>query len=458
MGDADPAGSQPIGVAVRLLLRPIAARIATDAFGNALGNSIAGQIGQPSEQEQVLGSTFAEDHAARVAMLNPWGVSTTSIASTGGARVIDGIYKQNPADATVETAGIPPLSVMPAPQADGADNLQGYSGTPVAFSVAKGQGVLAAMASAGLSEEQRRAMFGQLVQDGKLSFDARGTPIVQPGDTFSVDLADMSGAKLGGQLIGAESSNRAAIAAAAAQRAAQAATDNSLAACTPSNPYGSQKISLSVASLHSYLQYVDDRPLLNEVLGPQSLPATVDALKKVYEGGIAAAYGGWTSVATDAGVRMTGPISGGRQSVIFVLNGATPDVPVVTATPEALAPSMLTRVGTAATSAARIAPALSVLGTVIEYALHGVAGTSESQNKATWTDFAVDLTLDLQKGIVAGSAGAATGALVGSIFPVIGTAIGAVAGFATGVKYASLIEDSYKQAGTRDYFKQQVRR
>ena len=42
-------------------------QIATDAFGNALGSSIADSIGRGSQQTEVLGATFAEDMAARKA-------------------------------------------------------------------------------------------------------------------------------------------------------------------------------------------------------------------------------------------------------------------------------------------------------------------------------------------------------------------------------------------------------
>lgn len=60
-------------------------QVGRDAFGNALGNSIADGIGRGSQQEQVLGATFADDMAARKAgnYWNPVQDGVSSAATFG---------------------------------------------------------------------------------------------------------------------------------------------------------------------------------------------------------------------------------------------------------------------------------------------------------------------------------------------------------------------------------------
>ncbi len=228
---------QSADVMARLRLRPIAARIATDAFGNALGNSIADSMGRGAQQTEVL----SEAQRQRQALEDYYRDMEGSLVASDSSRFAEDVARDIEGSSVLSgsqglratpnnTVPIPPLSVMPAARDDGL-NLEAYKGNPVAFTVAKGQGVLGAMASAGFNEAQRRAMYGQLVRDGTLDF---GEPVYL-GDTFYVDLADMSAKTLGDQLIAAESRNRAALAAAAAQGDAQTATNNYLGTCTPNN-------------------------------------------------------------------------------------------------------------------------------------------------------------------------------------------------------------------------------
>jgi hypothetical protein len=77
----------------------------------------------------------------------------------------------------------------------------------------------------------QRAGYGQLLRTGQLTradFDAKGTPIVQPGQTFTIDPNDLTSAdgRLGGSFISTESVNRAAILKRIAdEQAAQVASD-----------------------------------------------------------------------------------------------------------------------------------------------------------------------------------------------------------------------------------------
>jgi hypothetical protein len=89
-----------------------------------------------------------------------------------------------------------------------------YKGTRRAITVGEGQGPLAALAAGGLNAQQQRAMYGQLVRSGQIHFSGH-VPVVQPGQTLYMDLADESSARLGGRLIAGESGTRQALAEAA---------------------------------------------------------------------------------------------------------------------------------------------------------------------------------------------------------------------------------------------------
>jgi hypothetical protein len=193
-------------------------QVAVDAFGNALGDSLAAANGQSSGSSGGQGDneldalfrqnnnwagvsaspTFAEDRAMRDLARNPRGLPTSSAASDSG-----GLYARNGMD------------VM--------DDTTDASGRR-AVVVRQGQGPLAAFGLAGMSPAEARAMYGQSLATGQIQRNAVGVPMVQPGQTLYVDLNDMSQAGYGGNAIGVESSNRAAIAEAQMRHAAQAAT------------------------------------------------------------------------------------------------------------------------------------------------------------------------------------------------------------------------------------------
>jgi hypothetical protein len=87
--------------------------------------------------------------------------------------------------------------------------------------VGKGQGPLAALAAAGLSAQEQRAAYGQLLASGQVRLNAQGVPVVQPGQVLRFDLSDTSAAQLGERAIAAESGGRAQREAQAAQQTAE---------------------------------------------------------------------------------------------------------------------------------------------------------------------------------------------------------------------------------------------
>jgi hypothetical protein len=90
--------------------------------------------------------------------------------------------------------------------------------------VGKGQGPLAALAAAGLSAQEQRAAYGQLLASGQVRLNAQGVPVVQPGQVLRFDLSDTSAAQLGGRAIAAESGGRAQREALAAQQTTETYT------------------------------------------------------------------------------------------------------------------------------------------------------------------------------------------------------------------------------------------
>lgn len=135
--------------------------------------------------------TCADRVATRQAANNPAGLPTYALNAADGNPMAAADYR-NGSDIASDT----------------------YNGSRRTITIGRGQGPLAAMEAMGFNDQQQRAMYGQLARSGQLSFDGKGTPLVQPGQQLYVDLDDMSGARLGGRLIGAESSKRAALAAA----------------------------------------------------------------------------------------------------------------------------------------------------------------------------------------------------------------------------------------------------
>lgn len=128
------------------------------------------------------------------------------------------------------------------------DNADAASGR-MTVTVNQGQGPLAALGAAGLNAEQQRAMYGQLLQSGQIRLNRDGVPIVQPGQQLEIDLNDMSGAKVAGRAIAAESSARAARAEAQAQAATQANEDNAYALRMSGGPRGGTGVTYGDAPL-----------------------------------------------------------------------------------------------------------------------------------------------------------------------------------------------------------------
>jgi len=118
-----------------------------------------------------------------------------------------------------------------------------------------------------------------------------------------------------------------------------------------------------------------------------------------------------------------------------------------------------------ALAAVKVAPFLSLAGTTLEYSAFAFVGDSQlsmTKGKATLSDFAVDASLDFSKSVVAaavgGGVGAAVssawaGAAIGSAFPGVGTVFGFAAGFAIGAGTAWAIEKGYDFSDSRDSFK-----
>ncbi|QSI28274.1 LysM peptidoglycan-binding domain-containing protein [Variovorax sp. RKNM96] len=187
-------------------------QVAVDAFGNALGDSIAAANGQGSEMTRgeaeeraaarevyamgdgiprVNGLDFSQDAAARRAGINPAGLPTY-VGSDDPAFAYD--YR-NGSDIA-------------------SDN---YNGSRRTATVRNGQGPLAALADLGLNSAQQQAGYGYLLKTGQVQVGRNGVPMVQPGQELHIDLDDTSQASLAGRAIARESSMRAERLADAAQ-------------------------------------------------------------------------------------------------------------------------------------------------------------------------------------------------------------------------------------------------
>ncbi|WP_415842371.1 hypothetical protein, partial [Paracidovorax anthurii] len=168
-------------------------QVATDAFGNALGEKLALKAAQGSQEE------VARDSSGMVAGtgMRPGGglgLSVSSGAVNDWSREIDG--------------GIQINGSM-APE-------MGNGGWAI---VERNQGPIAALAAAGLDANQQRAMYGQMLASGQILRNAQGVPLVRTGQVLNYDLGDMGAASLGAQAIAQESRNRAERLAAEAQLA-----------------------------------------------------------------------------------------------------------------------------------------------------------------------------------------------------------------------------------------------
>ena len=127
-----------------------------------------------------------------------------------------------------------------------------YDGSRQGFSVKKGEGPLKAFANGGLDSAQSMAMYGQAARSGQFGFDAKGMPIVSPGQMLYVDLDDTSGANLGRMLVSNESGNRATLAQQAAQQTAVETARASEIARDPAN-LGAWGFNLNASPPSSFL-------------------------------------------------------------------------------------------------------------------------------------------------------------------------------------------------------------
>ena len=184
-------------------------QVATDAFGNALADSIVGQMGRAGTQEAQLDQALTAGDFARMDGANyrsvpyeaPW-TGGQDWASDVGAR----------AAANPRYTGVDDRNGMDV----ASDN---YNGSRRTVTVGANQGPLAALAAAGLNKAQQQAGYGYLLQSGQVQIDRNGVPMVQPGQQLHIDLDDTSQSALAARTIGRESAMRADRLTASAQAA-----------------------------------------------------------------------------------------------------------------------------------------------------------------------------------------------------------------------------------------------
>jgi hypothetical protein len=200
-------------------------RVAADAFGNALGNSIVGQLSQPSQQAGKAPQTQGQ---------GPW----SDYGYQNGADIADSIAREQ-ARAGFIAAGrdmMGPESGVWDKQADferssarnGGDvDSDNYRGGRRTITIEPGKGLLGSMASQGYSTADRRALMGQL--DRYKQLGGLNPSELQAGQQFYADLDDLTAAdgRRGGALISRETAQRVAAARAAENKAmaAQQATN-----------------------------------------------------------------------------------------------------------------------------------------------------------------------------------------------------------------------------------------
>lgn len=208
-------------------------QVATDAFGNAIGQSLAdnaawSETRDPTSKyyENEMDRASDRAHEAR----RTW----ESIAQS------DDIQARRMREATAAAATAPDDAAPPTVESQaaqdemlGKDHVNGldlqsdnYNNSRRTAVVKKGQGPLAALAGIGLTPEEQRAGYGYLLATGQVKLNKDGVPIVQPGQELHVDLSDTRYADAAGTVIAQESRLRAD----RADRAAQLATMSNTAA------------------------------------------------------------------------------------------------------------------------------------------------------------------------------------------------------------------------------------
>ncbi|MDT0140819.1 LysM peptidoglycan-binding domain-containing protein [Acidovorax sp. PRC11] len=186
-------------------------QVATDAFGNVLGEALvdyARNSGTPA-QETMPGAQEAF-RASEIAYRNatdPVDMGGAYGLQVGRSRYGFGLSRSSLSEWNNEVDGGIMINGSLVPE-------QAMLGQAV---VGKNQGPIAALAAAGLDAAQHQAMYGQMLAKGTIRLNAQGVPPVQPGQVLDFDLSDMSAGKLGASAIGQESRLRSERVAAAAQ-------------------------------------------------------------------------------------------------------------------------------------------------------------------------------------------------------------------------------------------------
>jgi hypothetical protein len=174
-------------------------QVATDAFGNAIGNSVvdnARNSGSGSQQSSALNDAYAL----------ATGAGSPGLRLGGGAGLSFGGIRATATDSAASNLN----------DVNGLDLASDtYNGSRGAATVAAGQGPLAAYMAAGLNAQQAKLAYGQALASGQIALNANGVPIVQPGQTLYYDMADASQTGLGARVIAMESRNREVMLAAA---------------------------------------------------------------------------------------------------------------------------------------------------------------------------------------------------------------------------------------------------
>jgi hypothetical protein len=209
------------------------------------------------------------------------------------------------------------------------------------------------------------------------------------------------------------------------------------------------------ALTQDFLNAVGSNAYVGETIGLQSLPGTIDGLKDIAtsSAGVYSARNFRTTYVT--------PRPNGTGAVITTNRSPVNGTPRVTVTYGVTRPSAVAQLGEAAGGVFKKAPLLSLLGTGIEYGAYHYAGLNKNGYGDSRYTFAADATLDAGKAVVSGGAGAlgaiiasaGVGALGGSAVPGLGTVIGGVAGLAIGIYTAVQFENEvYTRYNVRQSF------
>ncbi len=188
-------------------------QVATDAFGNAIGEALVDYASSPgTPAQETMPSAQEAFRASEIAYRNatdPVDMGGAYGLQVGRSRYGFGISGSSLSEWSNEVDGGIMINGSLAPE-------QGMLGQAV---VSKNQGPIAALAAAGLDAAQQQAMYGQMLAKGTIRLNAQGVPQVQPGQVLEFDLSDMSAGKLGTSAIGQESRLRSERVTAAAQAA-----------------------------------------------------------------------------------------------------------------------------------------------------------------------------------------------------------------------------------------------